>query len=228
MHLLSPSLSPSAIDKSLPPVEQAYQYVINGILTGELKAGTRIPTEAVAEALGISRTPVRDALRSLEGDGAVMIYANRGAVVAKYSRAEVSQLIEIRAALEGLAARFALPNIGLSELEELTHLKSRMERESSSLSKWMAAHDAFHNYLTSLSGRPLLVRQTVKMRFMLLPYYREYYSQSLEMEIFGLEHEKLIRAVELNDPTHLEQIVRRHAIINVEKVADLADLPPNT
>ena len=86
MHILSPSLSPSTIDKSLPPVEQAYQYVINGILTGELKAGMRIPTEAVAEALGISRTPVRDALRSLEGDGAVMIYANRGAVVAKYTR----------------------------------------------------------------------------------------------------------------------------------------------
>ena len=84
------------------------------------------------------------------------------------------------------------------------------------------AHDAIHNYLTSLSGRPLLARQTEKMRFMLLPYYREYYSQSLEMEIFGLEHEKLIRAIELNDATHLEQIVRRHAVINVQKVADLA------
>lgn len=222
--MLSPNSSQpiSMIDKASSPVEQAYQYIVNCILSGEFTAGMRIPTESVAEALGISRTPVRDALRSLEGDGVVIIYANRGASVAKYSRSEVTQLIEMRAVLEGLAARCALPYIGPAELDELSHLRSRMERESSSLSTWMAAHDAFHNYLTSLSRRPLLARQTEKMRFMLLPYYRHYYSQSLEMEILGLEHDKLISAVELNDGNHLEQIVRQHAMVNVQKVADLA------
>lgn len=212
----------AVIDKALPPVEQAYQYVVNGILSGEFTAGTRIPSESVAEALGISRTPVRDALRSLEGDGVVTIFANRGAAIAKYSRSEIIQLIEMRSVLEGLAAKFAVPNIGPAEIDELLHLKSRMEREAGVLSKWMAAHDAFHNYLTSLSQRPLLTRETEKMRFMLLPYYRKYYSQSNEMEIFGLEHEKLLSAIELKDGSLLEQIVRNHATVNVQRVADFA------
>ncbi|MFA7579977.1 GntR family transcriptional regulator [Castellaniella sp.] len=221
--LASTALPPDMIDKALSPVQQAYQYILNGILSGELTAGMRIPTESVAEVLGISRTPVRDALRRLEGDGAVMISANRGAAVAKYSRAEVAQLIEMRAVLEGLAARCALPNIGTVELDELMHLNSKMKLASTSLSTWMAAHDAFHNYLTSLSRRPLLARQTEKMRLMLLPYYRDYYNQSLEMEILGLEHEKLISAIEFKDATHLEQIVRQHAMANVDKVAILAE-----
>src|SRR3569623_1822328 len=89
-------------NKTLSPVEQAYNYILQGILSGELAPGMRVPSEAVAEALGISRMPVRDARRRLEGDGAVTIYANRGATVAEYSHDDVVQLIEMRAVLEGL------------------------------------------------------------------------------------------------------------------------------
>ncbi len=115
----------------------------------------RIPTEAVAERLGISRMPVRDALRRLEGDGAITIYANRGAVVAEYSKDEVLQLVEMRAVLEGLGARYALPNVTQRELEEIQHLQARMDRSADDLGQWIVHHDAFHNYITSLSGRPV-------------------------------------------------------------------------
>jgi len=212
----------SPIDQTLSPVEQAYQYILNGVLSGELTPGMRVPSESIAEALGISRMPVRDALRSLEGAGVVTIFANRGAAVAKYSQAEVAQLIEMRAVLEGLAARLALPNIGANEIEELNHLRHKMDRSVDSLSAWMAQHDEFHNYLTSLSQRAMLLKQTERMRLMLLPYYRRYYAQSREMEVNGLEHQKILSAIEHKDPTLLEQIVRGHAMINVAKVAELA------
>ncbi|MCB5363586.1 GntR family transcriptional regulator [Pusillimonas sp. CC-YST705] len=214
--------SQNPIDKTLPPVEQAYQFILNRILSGELQPGMRVPSEAVAEALGVSRMPVRDALRSLEGDGAVSIIANRGAIVARYSPSQVTELIEMRAALEGLAARLALPNVGPLEFEELNHLRSKMaEGAAHSLADWMARHDAFHNYLTSLSRRPMLLKQTERMRVMLLPYFRRYYESSDELEIVGLEHQKIISAIEHKDPTLLEQIVRGHAMQNVDKVAAL-------
>jgi DNA-binding GntR family transcriptional regulator len=90
-----PSAAPrSAPDRTLSPVDQAYNFMLEGILSGDLAPGMRVRTEAVAETLGISRMPVRDALRRLEADGAVMIFANRGASVAEYSRDEVVQLIE--------------------------------------------------------------------------------------------------------------------------------------
>lgn len=57
------------IDKTRSPVQQAYDYILQSILSGELTPGMRVPAETVAEALGVSRMPVRDALRRLEGDG---------------------------------------------------------------------------------------------------------------------------------------------------------------
>lgn len=212
----------AVVDKTQSPVEQAYNHILQSILSGELTPGMRVPAEAVAEALGISRMPVRDALRRLEGDGAVMIFTNRGASVAQFSSHEIVQLIEMRAALEGLAARLALPQVGPNEIEELNQLKRRMERWSDDLAKWMACHDDFHNYLTSLGNRPLLMRQTERMRVMLRPYYREYYAKSRELEIVGLEHRKIIDAVRKADPDRVEEIVRAHALKNVDKIANLA------
>jgi DNA-binding GntR family transcriptional regulator len=212
----------SALDKTQSPVEQAYHYILQSILSGELTPGMRVPAEAVAATLGISRMPVRDALRRLEGDGAVIIFANRGASVAQYAREEVVQLIEMRAVLEGLAAKLALPLIGEVELDELEQLLRRMERSADDLMKWMFYHDDFHNYLTSISNRPLLMRQTERMRVMLRPYYRQYYARSRELEIVGLEHRKIIDAIRRGDPAHIETIVRAHALKNVDKIAALA------
>lgn len=210
------------IDKTRSPVQQAYDYILQSILSGELTPGMRVPAETVAEALGVSRMPVRDALRRLEGDGAVMIFTNRGASVAQFSRDEVIQLIEMRAALEGLAARLALPNISKNEIDELGQLKLRMEKSSGDLVRWMFYHDDFHNYLTALSRRQLLMQQTERMRVMLRPYYRQYYARTHELEIVGLEHRKIIDAVRKADPDNVESIVRAHALKNVKKVADLA------
>lgn len=211
--------TPPLYGKTQSPVEQSYNFILQSIMSGELTPGMRVPAESVAETLGISRMPVRDALRRLEGDGAVTIFTNRGASVAQFSRNEVIELIEMRAVLEGLAARVALPNIGEHELDELEQLKVRMEKSSNDLARWMFYHDDFHNYLSSLSGRELLVRQTERMRIMLRPYYRQYYAKTLELEIFGLEHRKIIDAIRKADPDNVEKIVRSHALKNVDKVA---------
>jgi len=220
--MTSTALSRPGVDKTLSPVDQAYQHVLQAILAGDLLPGMRVPAEAVAEALGISRMPVRDALRRLEGDGVVIIFPNRGAAVAEYTRDEVAQLIQMRAVLEGLAARLAIPHVTAEGIAELRHRKLQMERSSDDLAKWMAHHDGFHNYLTSLSGLTLLMKQTERMRLMLNPYYRRYYEQSREFEIQGLEHQKIVDTIEYKDGNHLEQIVRGHALVNVEKIASFA------
>lgn len=210
------------LSKRMSPVERAYHYVLDAIMSGELEPGMRVPTEAVAENLGISRMPVRDALRQLEGDGAVTIIANRGASVAEYAPGEVIEIIEMRAVLEALAARLALPRIKATEFSELEHLHWRMEQVSDDLSAWIAAHDDFHNYLTECSLKPLLIQQTQRMRLMLRPYFRTYYAKSRELEIAGLEHQSLIDAVKAGDAEALEQKVRAHVRQNVDAIARLA------
>ncbi|WP_424631233.1 GntR family transcriptional regulator [Bradyrhizobium sp. SYSU BS000235] len=212
-----------ASERTLSPLEQAYNFILESILSGELAPGMRIPTEAVAERLGISRMPVRDALRRLEGDGAITIYANRGATVAEYSKDEVIQLVEMRAVLEGLGARLAIPNVTQRELEEIRHLQSRMDRSADDLGQWIVHHDAFHNYITSLSGRPLLTRQTKKMRLMLRPYFREHHAANHELEIPGFEHQRIIDVLIGGQPDEVEQEVRNHGMANVGKVTKLMD-----
>jgi DNA-binding GntR family transcriptional regulator len=210
--------------RSLSPLEQAYNFILESILSGELAPGMRIPTEAVAERLGVSRMPVRDALRRLEGDGAITIYANRGAIVAEYTKDEVLQLIEMRAVLEGIGARFALPNVTQRELEEMRHLQSRMDRSADDLGQWIVHHDAFHNYITSLSGRPLLTRQTKKIRLMLRPYFRKHHKAHDELEIPGYEHQKIIDVLAGGRADDVEKEVRGHAMANVGKVTRLMDI----
>ena len=216
------SIDPT-LGRTRAPVDQAYDHILQGILSGELEPGMRVPAEAVADILGISRMPVRDALRRLEGDGAIMIFANRGAAVSQFSGEEISQLIEMQAVLEGLAARKALSHIDEDGFEELDRLKSQMERQANDLSKWMHCHDNFHNFITRLSRRPMLMQQTERMRLMLRPYYRQYYLQSGELEIVGLEHDTIITALRnLRKPDQAELIVRSHTMKNATKVAAFA------
>ncbi len=211
-----------SVERHPSPVEQAYQHIMEAILSGALEPGMRIPTESVADILGISRMPVRDARRRLEGDGVVTMPANRGASVAEYSPDEIIELTEMRAVLEGLAARIALLRVTAHEIEELIHLRQRMEKSESDLMRWMTTHDDFHNYLTCLSNRPLLSAQTARIRLMLRPYSRRYYTDSRETEITGLEHQRIIDAMITGDADLLDQTVRSHALVNVAKLAECA------
>ena len=208
-------------NKTLSPVEQAYNYVLERILSGELAPGMHVPSETVAEALGISRMPVRDALRRLEGDGAVTIFANRGAAVAEYSYDEVIHLSKCARCSKASEHVSALANFGPREIDEFMHLKLRMDRSADDLTHWIAHHDAFHNYLTSLSKRPLLMRQTERIRMMLRPYFRRHHAETHELEIPGHEHQKIIDAVHQGNPDKVEQTVRAHALANVEEIARL-------
>jgi DNA-binding GntR family transcriptional regulator len=217
-----PPAEKMAADRTLSPVERAYNYILEGIVSGSLEPGMRIPTESVADELGVSRMPVRDALRRLEGDGVVTIFANRGASIAEYSYHEVIELTEMRSVLEGLAARVALNRITDHDLEELTDLLRRMDRSRNDLTRWTSYHDDFHNYLTSLSGRPLLMQQTKRIRLMLRPYFGRYFANTNETEIPGLEHQRIINTIVKKDPDELERVVRAHAQVNMLKVASFA------
>ncbi|QFT48934.1 GntR family transcriptional regulator [Roseivivax sp. THAF30] len=210
------------LSKKMSPIERAYHYILEAILSGELVPGMRVATETVAEDLGISRMPVRDALRQLEGDGVVTIVANRGASVAEFTTEEVVELIEMRAVLEGLAARMALPIIGPTQIAELEHLLWRMDNVQEDLSAWITAHDEFHNYLTACCEKPLLIQEAQRMRLMLRPYFRKFYAESREFEIAGLEHRTIVDTVKIGDTEAVENVVRAHVRQNVDNIATLA------
>jgi DNA-binding GntR family transcriptional regulator len=105
----------------------AYAAVREGIVTGRHPAGSRLREEDLAGALGLSRTPVREALRRLHADGLVCVEPRRGALVVDWSDAELDELFELRALVEGYSARRAAPRITDEAVATLETLCDEME-----------------------------------------------------------------------------------------------------
>src|SRR5690348_14234701 len=116
-------------------VERAYSIIRERILTGVYPAALRITEQAIADATGVSRTPVREALRRLEAEGFVTVHPNQGAVVMAWTSVDINDVLELRALLEPYGAARAATRIDPAGLERLRELASRQYAESKRRSK---------------------------------------------------------------------------------------------
>lgn len=117
---------PPPDDADTPSGQAAYRRLLDDIRRGDLAPGTRLRETDLADRLGISRTPVREAIRMLEQDGLVIHLPRQGATVRRMEYAELIELYEMRAVLEGTAARLAARGASEVELTELVLLNDRM------------------------------------------------------------------------------------------------------
>lgn len=107
--------------------ERAYEAIRNGIATGAYKPGMHMRAGDLADTLGISRTPVREALRRLSAEGLVEFFANRGAYVTRWSQSDVDEVFGLRVVLESYAAELAATRLTGQQIDELSRLAGRME-----------------------------------------------------------------------------------------------------
>jgi DNA-binding GntR family transcriptional regulator len=99
--------------------QQAYVYIQDQIVSGALPGGSRLRPEEISQVLGVSRMPVREAIRQLGAEGYVLLRPNRGALVTTRTPTQVVELFEIRSALEGLAMRLAVAHVTSDAIEDL-------------------------------------------------------------------------------------------------------------
>lgn len=117
-----------ADESEMPQGQGAYRRLLEDIRSGTLAPGARLRETELAERLGISRTPVREAIRQLETDGLVVHLPRQGATIRSLDHAEVVELYEMRAVLEGTAARLAARAASDIELAELAALNAELEQ----------------------------------------------------------------------------------------------------
>lgn len=122
------------------------------ILAGTLTEGQALRQELIAESFGVSRAPVREALRQLEGEGLITSYAHRGAVVSTLSRDEIWEITEMRVALETLAIRKAMPLITAEDLQLAEEALDAIDREENLVMRWGELDWDFHSALYAPSG----------------------------------------------------------------------------
>ena len=208
--------------------EEAYFYLRESILSGRLSGGVRLDISRIADHLGMSRMPVREALRQLASEGLVAIRPNRGVVVTQLTPEDVLEIFEMRAALEGLAARLARPHMDEAAFLDLEHILRRMERVRDDPTQWIRFHNEFHDAICRRSGRMRLAQQTLLMRRSVEAYYRVFIGAYRGVEVPGSEHARLLEQLEAGDPQSAERAMRDHiALAAGEIVAFLrASRPP--
>jgi DNA-binding GntR family transcriptional regulator len=187
------------------------------ILTGEYGPDERLIEEQLAERLGVSRTPVRQALTMLEAEGLVEIAPNRGATVCSFSIEDVWDIYDLRAVLEGHAARRAAGRIEKEELERLEELAGEMEGlpgrfddHEEEIRTLVALNQEFHGTIIQASrNRRLehLINRTVELPLMFKAFF--WYTPH-ERTISNHYHRQILESLENGDADRVEIIMREH------------------
>ncbi|MGQ9857888.1 MAG: GntR family transcriptional regulator [Thermodesulfobacteriota bacterium] len=193
--------------------ESVYSRLKARILSGELAPGERLAEEHLAEELGVSRTPVREALQKLATEGFIRPLPTRGFRVAGDSREEMVDIFELRAVLEAYALRLASERISTEHLEALEEFidqaeKAYRNKDIDGVFHW---NTRFHDTLNDLvSHRPRLHRLIADLRKYVLRYRKDtlHYLSGARRSIDG--HKKILLALRLGDPDLLEKMMREH------------------
>jgi DNA-binding GntR family transcriptional regulator len=196
--------------------ESAYGVIRAGILSGELTRGERLREEVLAERIGVSRTPVREALRRLNAEGLVDFEPNRGARVTAWSERELEDLYEARALLEGYGARMAASRITEEELGELAAIARTMSAiaatDPARADEMTALNGEFHRTIVRASRNAQI--DTLVRGLMELPLiYRTFQHYSPErMSASQHHHNELVDALRARDGEWAEAIMRAHIL----------------
>ena len=183
------------------------------ILDGDLPPGMPLRPKHLAERLGVSVMPVREALRILAADELVTISPRRSATVRGMAADDVEESFAIRGALEALAARVAVPNLTNSDMDRLRNMMDRLRAASDSddLTTFLEHDRAFHALLSEASMRPQLANRIMGLWDSLRRVYA--LPESIEvthMELTLASHEAILLGCESGDPAAVERAVRMH------------------
>ncbi|MBS8260863.1 GntR family transcriptional regulator [Roseibium polysiphoniae] len=213
-----------AVKSKSTRVDRAYDRLKEDILSSGLPPGFQAPEPDIAERLGMSRTPVREALIRLEADGLVELVPRRGAKVLALSLEDLSEIYDLLIALEPCAlAKLTSEKIDAEALEELEALIGEMEgaQRARDLDAWVDADDRFHRKLLSLSGNQRLTHFTGSLldqvhrgRMVLL--------RMLKAPIGNVQqHRDVLAAILTGDGAAAADLARRHRIAAKQALEDV-------
>jgi DNA-binding GntR family transcriptional regulator len=189
-----------------------HQRLLDAIVDGRLAPGATLSQVQLAHQLGVSRTPLREALRLLERDGLIHAEANRRVVVAPLSAADLEEVYAMRITLESLAVNLSVPALSDADVVAMQHDWDEMERFAAAedYPSWHEPHQRFHDRLTSQAGRQ--VRRTIDQLSFHAERYRRAYTIQVPMAWErGLEeHRNILRAVANSDPRQAASELARH------------------
>ena len=198
-----------------------YKHIKNAIRNGVYPSGMRLIPESLAAEFGVSRMPVRQALRKLTTEGFVSSLPNRRLVVSKIDLAAMKEIFEMRAVLEGLAIRLALENMNPGHKIKLENNLVVMEQHIGNTDHWSLLHRQFHEDIYRHCGRPMLLQQISNLLTMVEPYMKIWISDTVFQQHALLGHRDIIDAINNKSAETCEQIMREHIMNTIPDLNEL-------
>ena len=210
------------MDEYLPLRDVVFNTLRQAILRGELKPGERLMEIHLANKLGVSRTPIREAIRKLELEGLVTMIPRRGAEVAQITEKSMNDVLEVRRAMDALCVELACDRITPEELQDLKKACDTFEAavKTDDIKQIAQADVAFHDIIYAATDNRRLIQLLNNLREQMYRYRIEYlkkkecYPQLLE------EHQTIIDSIESRDKDRATQITGQHIKNQAEAVVD--------
>lgn len=202
--------SEKALRSSLPRGQQAYQYILEAIQQQRLKPGDRLREADLAELIGLSRTPVREALSRLEAEGLIVNDSVRGMMVTELDYSMISELYIVREILEGAAARLAAQHASEVELTILEEVCSSYERCEDDALALAAANRQFHDVIYRCAHNRYLLKTLNSLHDTMALLGETTLVSPERRKVTIEEHTGILNAILVRDPDLAEQRMREH------------------
>lgn len=208
-----------------PLGEVVFDYLRDAIMNGDLKPGERLMESAIADQLGVSRTPVREAIRKLEKENFVTMVPRKGAYVSKLTTKDILDVLEVRRILEGFATQLATQRMSESEIRELRKCYEKFDKylEKNNIQGMIEKDREFHDLIFKASKNDKLIHLVVELheqfhRFRLIYFYEQATYGDVQHW-----HNKILEGIEARDPQMAKEFAERHVAEIERAVVEWAD-----
>ena len=210
------------MDEYLPLRDVVFNTLRQAILRGELKPGERLMEIQLANKLGVSRTPIREAIRKLELEGLVLMIPRRGAEVAEITEKSLRDVLEVRGALEELAVKLACQKITDEQIQELRTAEKEFEMALSSgdVTVYAEADVKFHDVIYRATDNQRLIQLLFNLREQMYRYRVEYLKREESHGNLLIEHRRIIETIANRDMDAAVDAVCQHIDNQVSAVID--------
>lgn len=210
------------MNEYLPLRDVVFNTLRQAILRGELKPGERLMEIQLANKLGVSRTPIREAIRKLELEGLVLMIPRKGAEVAQITEKSLRDVLEVRRALEELAVQLACDRMTAKGLEELKQAAEEFEAVlgNNDITIVAEADVAFHDVIYMATDNQKLISLLNNFREQMYRYRVEYLKQKERYAQILQEHNDIVAAIEKGEKHRATEVTCRHIDNQVQTVSD--------
>jgi DNA-binding GntR family transcriptional regulator len=224
-----PGIAPLAQSKGLKiQVYEALRELIGHMDIYGSNDPIRLDERALGEQLGVSRTPVREAISRLEQEGLVVNIARRGAFVVRKNKDEILDIVDVWAALESMAARLATSRASDEEISQLRKNFSTFDGEDARahIDEYSDTNIEFHQTIIRLGHSELITQMANQLFFHMRAIRASTIKDRDRVAQSVMDHSRIIKAIEERDAYHAEQLVRDHALElakHIERYVDYLD-----